>query len=105
MARVVRSDRYPQGRFDLPQMPAVCPGLLTRYQSILGARLEAFSGHEEECINIPEESRMVDKFRHRFCYDAESVFWWCVRAKPAKELPEEPISYSLWLSFTSEDDG
>jgi len=101
MARMARSNIYPRGSHDLPPMPAVCPELLAQHDHTLKARLEAFPENQEETIKIKRDSAMdPDTFRHQLRYDAESVFWcllwWCIQAKPAGKLPEEPIPHNVW---------
>jgi len=75
MARMVRSDRYPERTHTLPPMPDVCQELLARYQNTLKDRLEVLPANDEETIHIPRKSKRVEMFRHQLRCDAESVFW------------------------------
>ena len=105
MARMVRSNKYPEGAYYLPPMPTMA---IARYQIALGNRLKTFPPNTEEHIRIPQFSTMESgKFQHLLRYDAESVFWcllwWCIQAKPENQ-PEEASSLIYQMAFMGLDD-
>jgi hypothetical protein len=98
MARMVRSNNYLDGLYELPAVPAVAPQLLTRYQDTLPGRLKTFPKNDIELLEVPEEDESSSKFQHLLRYDAESMFWlllwWCIQAQPEGDLSESiPILY------------
>ncbi|KIM23841.1 hypothetical protein M408DRAFT_27546 [Serendipita vermifera MAFF 305830] len=103
----VRSTSKPRAHV-FPPMPEVAPGLQESYRNTVSDRVEVFPPNEAEYLSRKDAEGVVVEekpFRHLLRFDAESVFWvlnwWCIRAKPKRELREEPISQSVWNNFTS----
>jgi len=104
---MVRSNKYLDGLYELPAMPAVAPQLLTRYQDTLPGRLETFPKNDIELLRVPEEDEISSKFQHLLRYDAESTFWlllwWCIQAQPAEGVSSD-IPQNYWSGLIGEPD-
>jgi hypothetical protein len=108
MARMVRSNKYPAGFYELPPMPAVASQLHTQYESLLKGRLKAFPpANDMDELKVRRGEADSSKFRHLLRYDAESVFWclvwWCIQARPDK-VPDEELSHAHWSTLIDNDD-
>jgi hypothetical protein len=105
MARMVRAENYPDGKFDLPPMPEVTSKLLGHYPQ---DRIKAFPGNKEEPIKILKRTPLIPPFKHLLRYDAESVFWYlfwcCIQAHPAGKFPEVDMPHEHWSNLTGEND-
>jgi hypothetical protein len=108
MARMVRSDVYPGGVYQLPPTPEVVSKLQRRYQGILPDRVAAFPTNDtEELLKVPRgDDGILSNFRHLLRYDAESIFWlllwWCIQAQPVGVSSDIPQNY--WFSLVGEPD-
>jgi hypothetical protein len=105
MARMLRSEEYPAGTFDLPPMPEVASKLQERYPK---ARTQSFPTNREESIKIPEDTPIPTRLKHLLRYDAESVFWYllwcCIQAQPHGHYPKVNIPHLAWSNLTDHGD-
>jgi len=109
MARMVRSNIYPEGVYELPPTPEVASELQRRYQETLPDRVAVFPANDtEELFKVPRgDDGILSNFRHLLRYDAESIFWlllwWCIQAQPVEGVSSD-IPQNYWFSLVGEPD-
>ena len=76
------------------------------YKQAHPRRIERFDKIKPFILDSDTANLSSSHWRHELCHDAESIFWlifyWLVRAQPAKSSQEEPIPSHVWSQFTGD---